>query len=64
MPPKAREENGESSTAAAKKALTAKANGATNYELPWYDFHILLFRNPDLIVSGSRNTDQSSWTMS
>ena len=64
MAPKAREENGESSTAAAKKALTAKANGVTNYELPWYAFHILLSSSHDLIISGSRNTDQSSWTMS
>lgn len=35
MPPKAKEEVGESSTSAAKKALTAATNGAVNYELPW-----------------------------
>lgn len=29
------EEVGESSTSAAKKALTAASNGAPNYELPW-----------------------------
>jgi replication factor C subunit 2/4 len=33
--PKTVEEKGESSTAAAKKALTANTNGVTNYELPW-----------------------------
>ncbi len=29
------EEKGESSTATAKKALTAVSEGAPNYELPW-----------------------------
>lgn len=33
------EEVGESSTSAAKKALKANANGAVNYELPWYLSH-------------------------
>src|SRR6266487_3126403 len=33
---KAKEEKGESSTSAAKRALTANANGVANYELPWY----------------------------
>ena len=31
----AKEEVGESSTSAAKKALTGLANGASDYELPW-----------------------------
>lgn len=31
------EDRGESSTSAAKKALTANTSGATNYELPWVE---------------------------
>jgi hypothetical protein len=35
MPAAKGEEVGESSTSAAKKALTANANGNATYELPW-----------------------------
>ncbi len=35
MPSARGDEKGESSTSAAKKALTAVTNGAANYELPW-----------------------------
>jgi hypothetical protein len=40
-------EMGESSTAAAKKSLTANANGATNYELPWYMQLLLIYAKHD-----------------
>lgn len=36
MPAAKNAERGESSTSAAKKAVSAAAGGNTTYELPWY----------------------------
>lgn len=60
------EEAGESSTSAAKKALTAASNGVPNYELPWsVIISFLQLSNPaaNMRASGSKSIAQSSSTM-
>ncbi|KAI8181493.1 Replication factor C subunit 4 [Colletotrichum sp. SAR 10_86] len=50
------EEVGESSTSAAKKALTAASNGAPNYELPWVEKYRPVFL--DDVVGNTETIDR------